>query len=91
MRINGIFAAKIIKVFPILFMLLWIGAVVFGIVSSIADKVTYNKAMKRSVEVSAVCEEIYNSGYTENGIVVEYATVSFEYEGKTEKINHVSF
>ncbi len=89
MRINYIQAAKIIKIFQILFMLLWVGAVVFCIVSSIADKVTYNKAMKRSVEVNAVCEEVYSSGYTENGIVVKYATVSFEYKGKTEKIDRV--
>ena len=89
MRIDDVKTPKIMKILPVLIMVVFIGADIFGIIGTIADKAAYDKAMERSVEVNAVCEEIYNSAYTQNGMSVKYATVSFEYKGKTKKIDHM--
>lgn len=89
MRTNDVQTPKIIRIFPILFMVVWVAPIVFNMIVAIADKVTYDKAMERAVEVNAVCEEVYNGADTQNGIAVKYATVSFEYKGKTKKISQV--
>ena len=89
MRKDDVKTPKIISIIPVLIIFVFIGADIFGIIGTISNKVSYDKAMERAVEVNAVCEEIYNSAYTQNGMSVKYATVSFEYKGKTEKINRM--
>ena len=90
MRKDDVKTPKIISIIPVLIIFVFIGADIFGIIGTISNKVSYDKAMERAVEVNAVCEEIYNSAYTQNGMSVKYATVSFEYKGKTEKIDHMA-
>ena len=89
MRIDDVKISKIMRILPILFMVIWVGADVFSMVGTIAEKAAYDKAMARSVEINAVCEEVYNSADTRNGMAVKYATVSFEYKGNTKKISQV--
>lgn len=61
MRIDDVKTPKIMRILPILFMVIWVGADVFSMVGTIAEKAAYDKAMARSVEINAVCEEVYNS------------------------------
>lgn len=89
MRTNDVKIPKIVGIFPVLFMIIWVAPIIFNIIVTISDKAAYDKAMARSVEVNAVCEEVYNGADTRNGMAVRYATVSFDYKGKTETLGQV--